>query len=60
MAETDTQTAAYAEGKQAAERGEAATANPHPEASDARRLWDRGHAAVTAPDEVADDIADFA
>ena len=51
---------AYLDGRRAAERSEGPEHNPHPTGSDAHRLWQDGHASVTAPDAVADDIGDFA
>lgn len=60
MAEDVTETDPYAAGKAAAERNQPASCNPHPSTSDAYRRWEEGHASVTAVDEVADDLADFA
>ena len=54
------QDAAYLEGRRAAERREAADRNPHPAGSQEARRWAEGHASVTAPDAIADDLADFA
>lgn len=51
---------AYEEGRAAAERAEAGDRNPHPPGSEAWRRWQAGHASVTAPDAVADAVADFA
>ncbi|GJE76253.1 MULTISPECIES: hypothetical protein [Methylorubrum] len=51
---------AYVEGRAAAERGEGADRNPHSAGSSEYRHWADGHASVTAPDAVADDLADFA
>lgn len=51
---------AYLDGRQAAERSEGPEHNPHPAGSEAHRLWQDGHASVTAPDAVADAIGDFA
>lgn len=51
---------AYVEGRAAAERGEGADRNPHAAGSGDYRLWADGHASVTAPDAVADDLANFA
>lgn len=50
----------YRDGRGAAERREGAEDNPHPEGSDEHRLWQAGHASVTAPDVVADKVGDFA
>lgn len=50
----------YRDGRGAAERREGAEDNPHPEGSDEHRLWQAGHASVTAPDIVADKVGDFA
>ncbi|MEH3120042.1 MAG: hypothetical protein PGN25_21260 [Methylorubrum populi] len=55
-----TEDAACAEGRHAAERGEAPESNPHPPGSAEHRSWQDGHASVTAPDAVADDVGDFA
>ncbi len=60
MATDETQTVPFAEGKAAAERSEPASRNPYPPKSEAHRQWKEGHASVTAADEVADDLADFA
>ncbi len=51
---------AYLDGRRAAERSEAAEHNPHSPGSDDHRLWQAGHASVTAPDIVADKVGDFA
>ena len=50
----------YRDGRGAAERREGAEDNPHPEGSNEHRLWQAGHASVTAPDVVADKVGDFA
>lgn len=50
----------YRDGRGAAERREGAQDNPHPQGSDEHRLWQAGHASVTAPDVVADTVGDFA
>lgn len=50
----------YLDGRRAAERREGADGIPHPAGSNAHRLWQAGHASVTAPDIVADKIGDFA
>ncbi|SFL25300.1 hypothetical protein [Methylorubrum salsuginis] len=55
-----TKDAVYAEGRAAAERREGADKNPHSAGSAEYRRWADGHASVTAPDAVADDLADFA
>ncbi|WP_232631753.1 hypothetical protein [Methylobacterium sp. Leaf118] len=54
------QDAATIEGRRAAERREATDQNPHPAGSQEHRRWAEGHASVTAPDAIADDLADFA
>ncbi|MFY9294211.1 MAG: hypothetical protein WAP03_26525 [Methylorubrum rhodinum] len=59
-AEDVTQDAVHAEGRASAERGEGADKNPHPAGSSEYRRWADGHASVTAPDAIADDLADFA
>ncbi|MBB2963069.1 hypothetical protein [Methylobacterium sp. R2-1] len=56
----ETDAPAYRDGRQAAERREGAAGNPHPAGSDEHRLWQAGHASVTAPDVIADKIGDFA
>lgn len=60
MANDVTETEPYAAGKAAAERSEPVSCNPYPSTSEAYRQWEEGHASVTAVDEVADDLADFA
>jgi hypothetical protein len=55
-----TQDPVYAEGRAAAERREGADKNPHSAGSAEYRRWADGHASVTAPDAIADDLADFA
>lgn len=52
--------AASLEGRRAAERGEGSERNPHPPGSEAHRRWQEGHASVTAPDAVGNDVGDFA
>lgn len=56
----ETNMPAYLDGRRAAERQEDAEANPHAAGSDEHRLWQAGHASVTAPDIVADQVGDFA
>ena len=56
----ETNEPAYLDGRRAAERREEAQNNPHPSGSDDHRLWQAGHASVTAPDVVADKVGDFA
>jgi hypothetical protein len=56
----ETREPAYLDGRRAAERREAPDGNPHPPGSGEHRLWQAGHASVTAPDVVADKIGDFA
>ncbi len=60
MAEDPQQSEAYRAGKAAAEAREPHSRNPHPPGSPEHEAWQAGFAAVTAPDEIADDIADFA
>ena len=48
------------DGRHAAERGEPLTNNPHSANSDAHREWAEGHASHERPEDVADDLADFA
>ena len=55
-----TQDAVHAEGRAAAERREGADQNPYPAGSAEYRRWADGHASVTAPDAIADDLANFA
>lgn len=56
----DTAEDAHADGKAAAERSEPISNNPHASGTAAHRRWRAGHRSVTAPDEIADDVADFA
>ncbi|ABY32899.1 hypothetical protein [Methylorubrum extorquens] len=56
----ETKEPAYRDGRRAGERREEAESNPHASGSDDHRLWQAGHASVTAPDVVADKIGDFA
>lgn len=56
----ETNSPAYRDGRGAAKRREAADRNPHPAGSNEHRLWQAGHASVTAPDIVADKVGDFA
>lgn len=61
MSEDDDATGdAHAAGKAAAERSEPVENNPHRPGSAAHRRWAEGHLSVTEPDEIADDLADFA
>lgn len=60
MADDDRADNAFEEGKAAAERSEPASKNPYTPDSDAHRRWLDGHLSVTEPDEIADDLADFA
>lgn len=60
MADDEAPSDAVAAGKLAAEREEPVTGNPHPAGSDEHRRWAEGHASVSRPDDVADDLADFA
>ncbi|UYW34259.1 hypothetical protein [Methylorubrum extorquens] len=56
----ETKEPAYRDGRRAGERREEAESNPQASGSDDHRLWQAGHASVTAPDIVADKIGDFA
>lgn len=60
MADEGTAADAFEEGKAAAERSEPVENNPHTPGSAAHRRWAEGHLSVTEPDEIADDLADFA
>ena len=50
----------YQEGSRAAERSEPASGNPYAGDTEAHRRWAQGHASVTEPDDIADELADFA